>query len=127
MSSRYRGFRSSPSPRRAALLAERAHGMRHAPTPAEARLWEALRGGRLGVAFRRQVVIGDAIADFAAPEVRLVVEVDGGYHAGRERADARRDEKLRRAGWRVVRVRVEDVHRDLEGVVAVVGAAVEVG
>ena len=47
------------------------------------------------------------IVDFLALSARLVVEVDGGYHAQRGRADARRDEKLRRAGYRVLRVRAE--------------------
>lgn len=56
-------------------------------------LWQALSGSKLGVAFRRQVPIGRYIADFLAPACRLVVEVDGGYHAtpARLRADARRD------------------------------------
>ncbi len=43
--------------KRQALLEERAHSMRHQPTPSEAKLWEALRGGPLGVSFRRQVRI----------------------------------------------------------------------
>jgi hypothetical protein len=40
----------------------------------------------------------------AAPARRLAVEVDGGYHALRIAADARRDAKLRRWGWRVLRL-----------------------
>jgi len=92
--------------------------MRHVPVPLEARLWEALRGGRLGVVFRRQVVLGEHIVDFCAPAVRLVVEVDGGYHAEREGLDARRDERLRRLGYCVVRVSSEEVVRELAAVVA---------
>ena len=53
------------------------------------------------------------IADFYAPSARLIVEVDGGYHARRMTADARRDLKLERAGYRVVRVQAELVTRDL--------------
>jgi len=34
-----------------------ARQMRGAPTVSEARLWQALRGGRFGVRFRRQAVI----------------------------------------------------------------------
>jgi len=98
--------------------------MRHVPTPSEARLWEALRGGQLGVLFRRQVVLGECIADFCAPAVRLVVEVDGGYHAERERLDARRDERLQRLGYCVVRVSSEEVGRELPAVVARLGAVV---
>ena len=98
--------------------------MRFAPTEAEALLWRELRGGKLGVQFRRQVpVAGRYIADFAAVEVRLVVEVDGGYHARRARADAQRDEVLRRAGWRVVRVAVEEVRTNVGAVVGRVRVA----
>jgi very-short-patch-repair endonuclease len=78
--------------------------MRQHPTPSEARLWCELRGSRLGVAFRRQVVIGRYIADFCAPAARLVVEVDGGFHQGRAHLDQLRDEQLRRAGYRVLRI-----------------------
>ena len=95
--------------KRQALLEERAHAMRHQPTESEAKLWEALRGGQLGVRFKRQVPIGEFIVDFLAPAVKLVVEVDGGSHCGREAADARRDLKLAQLGYRVVRVKVEAV------------------
>ena len=63
------------------------------------------------------------IADFLAPSVKLIVEVDGGYHAGRLVADARRDEKLRRAGYRVVRVPAELVLRAPDEAVAIVRCA----
>ena len=64
-----------------------ARRMRRYPTPSEALLWRELRGGKLGVRFVRQAVIGRFIVDFFAPELRLVGEVDGGYHAQRKRAD----------------------------------------
>jgi very-short-patch-repair endonuclease len=98
---------------RQALLEERAHSMRHQPTPSEAKLWEALRGGRLGVHFKRQVRIGGFIADFLAPAAKLIVEVDGGSHVGRSAADERRDRKLARLGYRVVRVDAGVVLRSL--------------
>ena len=94
-------------------LALHAHTMRQAPTDSEARLWRALRASQLGVAFRRQVPLLGFIADFYAPSAHLIVEVDGGYHARRVSADARRDRKLTRAGYRVVRVQAELVTRDL--------------
>ena len=108
------------------LLDARAHEMRRSPTPSEARLWSALRGKRLGVAFRRQVPIGRRyIGDFVAPAAKLVVEVDGGYHAGRAKQDARRDEVLRRLGYRVVHVTREEVHADLAAVVERIRAALK--
>ena len=87
-----------------ALLVERARQLRSATTPTEQLLWQALRGGKLGVVFRRQVPIGRYIADFYAPAARLVVEVDGGWHRSRRAADRRRDEWMRRRGYRVIRL-----------------------
>jgi very-short-patch-repair endonuclease len=67
--------------------------------------------------------VGRYIADFLAPAMKVSVEVDGGYHAGRERADARRDEKLRRAGYRVVCVPAGLVLRAPQEAVALVRRA----
>jgi len=55
-------------------------------------------------AFGRQVVLGNALADFFAPSIRLVVEVDGAHHARRRQADAQRDRDLRRLGCHVLRI-----------------------
>ncbi|MBL9022971.1 MAG: DUF559 domain-containing protein [Myxococcales bacterium] len=97
--------------------------MRSAPTTTEALLWQALSGSQLGIGFRRQLVIGRFIVDFAAPAARLVVEVDGGYHRERARADARRDRELGRLGWRVLRLPAELVRDRLGDAVAAVRAA----
>jgi very-short-patch-repair endonuclease len=94
-------------------LPERAQHMRKHLTPSEAALWRELAGGKLGVRFVRQLVIGRFIVDFAAPVARLVVEVDGGYHAERAVADARRDRVLARAGYRVLRLEAELVMREM--------------
>ena len=101
--------------------------MRAMPTTTEALLWDELRGSKLGVGFRRQVVIGRFIVDFAAPAARLVVEVDGGYHAGRAKADARRDRQLGELGWRVLRLEAAVVQHRLGEAVALVRAALAVG
>jgi very-short-patch-repair endonuclease len=77
-----------------------------------------VRGGRLGVSFRRQVPLaGRFIADLYASEVRLVVEVDGQCHARRGGADARRDRALARIGCRVLRIDAELVMGDLPAAV----------
>jgi very-short-patch-repair endonuclease len=88
-------------------------------------LFEAVRGGRLGVSFRRQVpLLGRFIADLFAAEVLLVVEVDGGYHGERHRPDEQRDRALARAGYRVLRLEAEMVTNDLEGAVVLVEAEI---
>lgn len=112
--------------RRSQLLSERALTMRHAPTLSEEKLFQELRGGKLGVTFRRQVPLaGRFIADFYASEVKLVVEVDGGYHEGRGRADARRDRVLARVGVHVLRLSAQVVMADVEEALAIVRREVE--
>ena len=108
------------------VLEGRAELMRREPTASEARLFEAVRGGRLGVTFRRQVtVLGRYIVDLLVPSLKLVVEVDGGYHEERQRQDERRDGALARAGYHVVRVPAALVMQDLEVAVAIVAAGIE--
>ncbi|AKU99709.1 DNA methylase, putative [Labilithrix luteola] len=99
------------------LLEERARVMRFAPTRSEEWLWRCLSGSKLGFAFRRQLVIGPYIVDFACTKVRLVVEVDGPYHEERSRPDARRDAALGRLGWHVLRVSDREVLEELASVV----------
>ena len=114
--------RSLVSPARARLLEQRARSMRFSPTRSEEWLWRRLSGSRTGFAFRRQLVIGPYIADFACTKVRLVVELDGGYHQGRARPDARRDAALGELGWHVLRIAEPDVFADLDSVVARIAA-----
>jgi very-short-patch-repair endonuclease len=109
------------------LIAERARLMRFAQTSSEFALWQAIRCGALGVAFKRQYPVGRFIADVAAPAAKLIVEIDGAYHARRATADARRDRYLRRAGYRVVRIPAELVMRDIAAAVQLVRVALVVG
>ncbi|WP_040577243.1 DUF559 domain-containing protein [Methylopila sp. M107] len=95
---------------------ETARRLRQNATDAERALWRLLRDRRLeGVEFRRQVPIGPYVADFACASARLVIELDGGQHA-ESQADARRDEALRRLGWRVARFWNDEALRNREGV-----------
>jgi very-short-patch-repair endonuclease len=112
--------RALVSPARAQLLEERARTMRWSPTRSEECLWRRLSGSKTGFAFRRQLVIGEHIVDFACTKLRLVVEVDGASHEGRERHDRARDSALHTLGWHVVRVLEHQVFADLDGVVAAI-------
>jgi very-short-patch-repair endonuclease len=70
------------------------------------------------VQFCRQRPLGPFIADFWAPAIGLVIEVDGGQHfrpQGRL-SDARRDAWFRRRGLRVVRYDTVQVLTEIEAV-----------
>jgi very-short-patch-repair endonuclease len=99
-----------------------ARRLRRDSTLAEHKLWQALRDDAMGVPFRRQHPIPPYIADFAAPAVRLIVEVDGGQHA--DGADAERDAALAAADWRILRFWNNDVVGNLAGVVQRIGEVI---
>ena len=91
---------------------ERAKQLRRNMTPAEKRLWAALRRNQLdGLHFRRQQIIDGFIVDFCCHAAGLVVEVDGPVHDEAEQADydAERDRILAARGLHLLRVRNEEV------------------
>jgi very-short-patch-repair endonuclease len=96
----------------------RAKQLRAEMTPPEHALWAILRAGRLqDVKFVRQMVFGPAyVADFAARKHRLVIELDGDSHAGREAQDAARTAFIEAKGWRVIRFTNSEVVTNPEGV-----------
>ena len=115
--------RQQRSQARSNQLTSYARSVLHAPTASEAALWLVLRGGAV-VSRSSESPLGERhIADFFAPAVGLVVEVDGALHRIRRTADRRRDEKLRRLGYRVVRVDAALVLRCPERTLAVFAPA----
>jgi very-short-patch-repair endonuclease len=108
--------------------ANRARELRRHGSRAEQKVWELLRGHRIGGAkFRRQYPIGPYFTDFACISRKLVIEIDGDHHAFQVEADARRTATMEREGWRVVRrLWANEVVQNPEGIWAeieqVVGA-----
>lgn len=93
--------------------------MRRALTEAELKFWNTVRAHRLmGLSFRRQMPIAGYIVDFACPEYKVIIEIDGSGHARAEAlsADADRSQKLAMLGWTVVRFWNDDVLKDIDGV-----------
>ena len=104
-----------------------ARRMRAAMTPAEKRLWWALRH-RIelkGTHFRRQTPIGPYIADFCCLGCRLVIEADGGQHYSdeAEHRDAERSRVLAAHGFEVLRFGNTSILTDMETVIVTIHAA----
>lgn len=97
---------------------ELARALRNNTTPAEQRLWRELRLLKSeGRHFRRQVPIGNFIADFACHYPKLVVELDGGQHSDATFQDEARTRVLNAEGYDVLRFWNNEVFETLEGVV----------
>ena len=91
-------------------------------TPAEDKLWQELKGNKLGIHFRRQHVIGMYIADFVSLKNHLVIEVDGEYHRTSEQqlVDQYRTDYLKGKGYRVIRFTNHQVLTDMESVMSII-------
>ncbi len=94
-----------------------AQKLRHNLTPAEQKLWTALRNDQLHVNFRRQHAIGPYIVDFVCLQKKLIIELDGGQHLEQEQYDTERTQFLQAKGYRVLRFWNNDVLNDLNGVI----------
>ena len=102
-----------------------ARRLRTNATDVERKLWRALRESNLPERFRRQHPIGRFIADFACPARKLVIELDGGQHAMRAKADEARSQELARYGYQVVRFWNNDVIENIEGVIETIKRALD--
>ncbi|MGH6872577.1 MAG: endonuclease domain-containing protein [Rhizomicrobium sp.] len=99
---------------------ERARHLRQHATPAERKLWRALRLLRSqGYNFRRQAPFDNYVADFVCHRASLIVELDGSQHgdAGQAAHDGRRTAFLNGRGYLVLRFWNRDVLRNCDGVV----------
>src|SRR5690606_31357947 len=96
---------------------QRARALRHAMTEAERLLWRKLRDRRFGkYKFRRQVPLGNYIADFVCFATKLVIELDGGGHTLQRPYDFQRTAWLEAQGFRVVRFWNHELRDDADAV-----------
>ena len=105
---------------------ERARELRKNMTDAERLLWSRLRRRQVhGWRFRRQHPIGPFIADFACPQARLVIELDGGQHALAKDEDAARSRWREQSGYRVLRFWNNDVLTQIDAVLQVIASVTQ--
>lgn len=92
--------------------------LRKSQTKEELIFWAHVKDRRFhGLKFRRQYSIGNYVADFYCPELKLVVEIDGGQHYEEEniKKDLLRTEYFEKLGMKVKRYTNVDIKTNLEG------------
>jgi very-short-patch-repair endonuclease len=102
-----------------------ARELRKRATHAERQFWQLLRKCQLGIRFRRQSVLRGYIADFYAPRIRLVVEVDGCVHEGREQYDEARDKALADIGILTMRFTNDEVLNDSARIISSIQTVIQ--
>lgn len=94
--------------------------LRKNSTPAEEKLWVALRSRKLGgLKFRRQHTIGIYTVDFFNLETRTIIEVDGDVHFISDdniKQDKNREKWLIAQGYKVIRFNNVDILKNLDQV-----------
>jgi very-short-patch-repair endonuclease len=88
-------------------------------TPAEAYLWNELKGQKLsGLKFRRQHSVVNYILDFYCSKHKFAIELDGNYHdePNQLELDTIRDKELERMGITVLRYENKYVFEELQHV-----------
>lgn len=91
--------------------------LRKRQTPEEILLWEELRNNKTGYKWRRQVSIGNYIADFYCREKMLVVELDGAQHLENKEYDRDREIYFKLLGIKTLRFWNNEVSKNLNGVI----------
>jgi very-short-patch-repair endonuclease len=104
---------------------QRSQLLRRNMTNAERKLWEELRGKKLGVKFRRQHPIWRYTVDFYCHQKGLVIELDGKVHNEEKEHDANRTAELERMGLRVIRFRNQEVETELPRVLGAIEAIIK--
>lgn len=109
----------------APIAIDSSRELRKRLTSAEEMFWDRVRNRKfLGLKFRRQhpLFVDDRgretfyVADFYCHEKRLIVELDGRSHDGRESKDAERERLIREYGIRVKRFKNSQIEKDIENV-----------
>ncbi len=84
---------------------------------AEKRIWKALLSRKqMNVRFLRQRPIKNFIVDFFAPEIGLIIEIDGNSHFNKPDYDRYRQDKLEKLGFTFLRFSEGDVLFHLDDV-----------
>ena len=105
---------------------KRAKELRRNQTEAESKLWSRLRNHQLkGISFRRQHAIGNYVADFCSPKVKLIIELDGSQHLEQSEYDAERTQYLASKGYRVLRFWNNEVMKEIDAVMSIIELALE--
>lgn len=109
------------------LLLEKAKKMRNNPTEAESLLWQYLRRNGLKEHFRQQHPICGYIPNFVCLRLRLIIEIDGGYHSEGEQQeqDKIRQDYLEKEGFSFLRFTNEEVLYDTDETIGIIKDTIE--
>ena len=104
-------------------LKDRAKALRKAGVLSEVLFWKKIKAKQFfDIKFYRQKIIGNYIVDFYAPQLNLIIEIDGYSHYLKDEYDAKRENYFKELGIRTIHFEdvkikkdIDNVFRELEG------------
>jgi very-short-patch-repair endonuclease len=95
-----------------------ARNLRNNPTITEKYIWSYILKSRQlkGYQFLRQRPIGKYVADFFCKDLKLIIELDGLTHEGKEIEDKIRQKNLENSGYTILRFKDAEVMNNIEDV-----------
>jgi very-short-patch-repair endonuclease len=98
-------------------LKNKSRKLRNNSTLGEILLWNELKARKMmGYQFMRQKPINKYIVDFYCNKLKLIIEIDGTSHYGKEESDKSRQEKLEGLGFSFLRFNDLDAKFKMEKV-----------
>ena len=99
-------------------LKQLSRDLRKNSTLSEVLFWNQVKGRKIkGYQFMRQKPILNYIVDFYCGKLKLVVEIDGESHIGKEENDEYRQSKIEGLGIKFLRFSDPDVKKNINGVI----------
>ena len=119
MRSMVEGMLKDIAPKAGVRTTRNARQLRRKMSLPEVILWRWLRQRPDDIKFRRQHPTGPYVLDFFCSDARLAIEVDGEAHSRGARAqrDANRDQCLKSAGIKTLRIPAIELLKDPDAVV----------
>lgn len=97
-------------------LKQRAKDLRKAGNLSEVLFWNQVKNKQFkNFDFDRQKIIGNYIVDFYCTNCNVVIEIDGSSHDHKQEYDALRDAYLESLGLIVIHVPVDEVMKNMSG------------
>ncbi len=112
----------------------RARELRKRATESEEILWKILRDRKIiGIKFYRQrpiyYLINERIfffiVDFCSDELKLIIEVDGGYHEEIEEKDYLRDNILEGMGYKLLHLTNHQIQNERETIILTIKSTIK--
>jgi acetylglutamate kinase len=109
------------------LIFQKAEELRNRMTPAEEIVWKHIHINEWRLKFRRQHPIWNYVADFYCHSLKFVIELDGEIHEteGVKINDEQRQKHLKELGLTVLKLKNEDVFKNIDSVIKQISQTVE--